>query len=60
MKFFYKGGTEDQRDEEAQPVGHRAESEPRAIKHCNPREITQSTACHVCDMGALDGDKSSH
>lgn len=60
LKFFYQREMEDQRDEEAQPVGPRAGSEPRAIKYCSLREITQSTACHVCDMGALDRDKSTH
>lgn len=58
LKFFYQREMEDQRDEEAQPVGPRAGSESRAINYCSLREITQSIACHVCDMGALDRDKS--
>lgn len=39
-------------------VGHRAGPEP--AKCCSPREVTQSTAWHVCDTGALDRDESSY
>lgn len=64
MKFFYRGGKKGGKDGETQLVGDRAGPEPRSIKGCSTRkllwEVSHSNACHVCYLGALDGEEASH